>query len=167
MVIYAAFVQNLQERHQNNIIQKQPPECFIKKAVLKSFAIFPGKRLCWSLPLIKFPSFRPTSSQLFDKVAAQLYQKETPIQVFSSECCGIFKNTYFEKHLETAASDYQIGAFLAVFEDGSQMWYFLAHLESSHRRCSVKKGVLRIFAKFRGKHLCHSLFFNKVAGLLF
>ena len=89
MVIYAAFVQNLQERHQNNIIQKQPPECFIKKAVLKSFAIFPGKRLCWSLLLIKFPSFRPTSSQFFDKVAAQLYQKETPIQVFSSECCGI------------------------------------------------------------------------------
>ena len=25
---------------------------------------------------------------------------------------------------------------------------------SSHRRCSVKKGVLRNFAKFIGKHLC-------------
>ena len=36
---------------------------------------------------------------------------------------------------------------------------------SSHRRCSVKKGVLRNFAKFTGKHLCQSLFFNKVAGL--
>ena len=35
---------------------------------------------------------------------------------------------------------------------------------SSHRRCSVKKGVLRNFAKFTGKHLCQSLFFNKVAG---
>ena len=29
----------------------------------------------------------------------------------------------------------------------------------------MKKGVLRIFAKFTGKHLCQSLFFNKVAGL--
>ena len=29
-----------------------------------------------------------------------------------------------------------------------------------------RKGVLRNFAKFTGKHLCHSLFFNKVAGLL-
>ena len=36
---------------------------------------------------------------------------------------------------------------------------------SSHRRCSVKTGVLRHFAKFIGKHLCWSLFFNKVAGL--
>ena len=29
----------------------------------------------------------------------------------------------------------------------------------------MKKGVLRNFAKFTGKHLCQSLFFNKVAGL--
>ena len=36
---------------------------------------------------------------------------------------------------------------------------------SSHRRCSIKKGVLRKnFAKFKQKHLCRSLFFNKVAG---
>ena len=27
-----------------------------------------------------------------------------------------------------------------------------------------KKGVLRNFTKFTGKHLCQSLFFNKVAG---
>ena len=38
-------------------------------------------------------------------------------------------------------------------------------IRSSHRRCSVKKGVLRNFAKFTGKHLCQSLFFNKAAGL--
>ena len=36
---------------------------------------------------------------------------------------------------------------------------------SSHRRWSVRKGVLRNFAKFTGKHLCQSLFFNKVEGL--
>ena len=28
----------------------------------------------------------------------------------------------------------------------------------------MKKGVRRIFAEFTGKHLCQSLFFNKVAG---
>ena len=28
-----------------------------------------------------------------------------------------------------------------------------------------KKGVLRYFTKFTGKHLCQSLFFNEVAGL--
>ena len=31
--------------------------------------------------------------------------------------------------------------------------------------CSGRKGVLRNFAKFTGKHLPQSLFFNKVAGL--
>ena len=41
-------------------------------------------------------------------------------------------------------------------------WYIL---RSSYQRCSIKKGVLRNFAKFTGKHLCQSLFFNKVAGL--
>ena len=45
---------------------------------------------------------------------------------------------------------------------------FLSFFDSSrthHPRCSVKKGVLKNFAKFTGKHLCQSLFFNKVAGL--
>ena len=32
---------------------------------------------------------------------------------------------------------------------------------SSHQRWSVTKCVLRNFAKFTGKHLCHSLFFKK------
>ena len=39
------------------------------------------------------------------------------------------------------------------------------NFRSSHRRCSLKKGVLRKFSKFIGKQLCQSLFFNKVAGL--
>ena len=30
--------------------------------------------------------------------------RETPAQVFSSETCEIFKNTYFEEHLRTIAS---------------------------------------------------------------
>ena len=34
--------------------------------------------------------------------------------------------------------------------------------KSSHQRCSVKKGVLRNFAKFTGKHLCQSLFLLKL-----
>ena len=37
--------------------------------------------------------------------------------------------------------------------------------EAVARRCSVKKGILRNLAKFTGKHLYQSLFFNKVAGL--
>ena len=36
---------------------------------------------------------------------------------------------------------------------------------SSRLEVFCEKGVLRNFAKFTGKHLCQSLFFNKVAGL--
>ena len=35
---------------------------------------------------------------------------------------------------------------------------------SNHRRCFFKNGVLRNFAKFTVKHLCQSLFLNKVAS---
>ena len=42
--------------------------------------------------------------------------------------------------------------------------YNFPSFRSSHWRCSVRKGVLRNFAKFTGKHLWQSLFFNKVAG---
>ena len=35
---------------------------------------------------------------------------------------------------------------------------------SSRPEVFCKKGVLRNFVKFTGKHMCQSLFFNKVAG---
>ena len=38
-------------------------------------------------------------------------------------------------------------------------------LKGSHQSRSKKKGVFKNFAKFTGKHLCQSFFFNKVAGL--
>ena len=36
---------------------------------------------------------------------------------------------------------------------------------SSLQWCFIKNGALKNFAKFTGKHLCKSLFFNKVAAL--
>ena len=41
----------------------------------------------------------------------------------------------------------------------------MTSIRSSYRRCSIKNGVLKNFTKFTGKHLCQSLFFNKVADL--
>ena len=32
---------------------------------------------------------------------------------------------------------------------------------NSHRKCSTQKIVLKNFAKFTGRHLCQSLYFNK------
>ena len=70
--------------------------CSIRKRFLKNFSIFIEKPLCWTLFLIKLQA-----SEL------QLYQKETPTQVFSCEYCKNFKNIYFEEHLQmTAASSY-------------------------------------------------------------
>ena len=36
---------------------------------------------------------------------------------------------------------------------------------SSHQRCSIEIGAFKKLTKFTGKHLCQSLFFNKVADL--
>ena len=36
-------------------------------------------------------------------------------------------------------------------------------MQNQPRELFYKKGVLRNFTKFTGKHLCQSLFFNKVA----
>ena len=42
---------------------------------------------------------------------------------------------------------------------------FVGCFRSSHQRYSVRNCILRNFAKFTGKHLYQSLFFNKVASL--
>ena len=42
-------------------------------------------------------------------------------------------------------------------------WMIPSQNTEAATRCSVRKGVLRNLARFTGKHLCQSLFFNKVA----
>ena len=46
----------------------------------------------------------------------------------------------------------------------SELVSFRTFSRSSHLEGFCKKGDLRNFAKFTGKHLCQSPFFNKVAG---
>ena len=38
------------------------------------------------------------------------------------------------------------------------------HLPQRHRKCSERKGILSNIVKFTARHLCQSLFFNKVVG---
>ena len=83
------------------LLQKQPEEVFHKKAILKNCATFIGKHLCWSLSLTKLQPFSPATL-----LKRELYSKETPTQVISCEYCEIFKNTYFEENLGTAASSF-------------------------------------------------------------
>ena len=67
------------------MIQKQPPEVFCKKCVLKNFAKFTGKH----------------QSLFFNKVAGL----KTPLtKVLSCEFCEIFKNTFLRNTSGTTAS---------------------------------------------------------------
>ena len=63
-------------------VDKQPPEVFYEKGILKNFSKFTGNHLCRSF--------------LFNKV----FKKETPTQVLFCEVYVIFKNT---EHLQTTA----------------------------------------------------------------
>ena len=55
--------------------------------------------------------------------------------------------------------------FQKCFRNSWILAYFRFDTRSSCPEVFCKKSVLRNFAKFTGKHLCHSPFFNKVAGL--
>ena len=72
--------------------QKQPPEVFYKKSVLRDFTKFTGKHLCQSLS--------------FNKVAglsSATFLKKRLAQVFSCEFYEIFKNNFFTVHFWTAS----------------------------------------------------------------
>ena len=47
----------------------------------------------------------------------------------------------------------------------SNKFHWFRKSKSSHRRCSVRKGALRNFAKITGKHLYQSVFFIKKKAL--
>ena len=66
-------------------------EVFCKKRVLKNFAKFTGKRLCQGLFLTKLHM----QACNFIKILAQM---------FSCEFCEIFKNTFFYRTHQVAAS---------------------------------------------------------------
>ena len=68
-------------------------QMFFKIDILKNLEIFTGKQLCQSYFLIQLQVWRTA-----------VVLKKTPAQVLSPEYCKIFRNTYFEEHLQMAAS---------------------------------------------------------------
>ena len=68
---------------------------------------------------------------------------------------------------DTLLFSFPISLILRKFSQSFKLYFHAVYdiCRSSHRRCSVRKNVLRNFAKFTGKRLFQSLFFNKVAGL--
>ena len=47
----------------------------------------------------------------------------------------------------------------------SEIYGDLLAVEEAHKMCSIKRSVLKNFAKFTGKHLCGSLFLIKLQTL--
>ena len=52
-----------------------------------------------------------------------------------------------------------------VWKYFKEIWKLVNPCRSSHRRCSLRKGVFRNLPKFTGEHMYQSLFLNKVAAL--
>ena len=110
---------------------------------------------CWFLETAVHRYF---SRQVFLKIS-QYSQKNTEaleallLQNTSGGCFWIFAtaNTFFQLNLVFIA-DSRTG-FCSEF-----LWKQELNLKSSHWNSYVKKGVLRNFANFIGKHLCRSLF---------
>ena len=69
-------------------LEEQPLADVLKIGFLKSFAIFTGKHLCWSVFLNKVVGLRP----------ATLLEKKLQHRFFC-ENCTVFKNTVFREHL--------------------------------------------------------------------
>ena len=80
-----------------NICKRLLLEDFYKKAVLKNFALFTGRK--WQV-------FCEKIYQDVKQHVAASYTK-TPVlkSFFNFEYCEIFQSTYFEEHLQTAASE--------------------------------------------------------------
>ena len=80
-------------RHSKAVVQRcssSPSQMFFIINVLKNFAIFTERHLCWSLFLAK--------------LRAGLLKRKTPTQVFSYEYCETFNNSSFYRTSPTAAS---------------------------------------------------------------
>ena len=75
-------------------VQKQPPEMFYKKDVLRIFAKFIEKHLCQSLFFKKVAYLEP----------ATLLKKRRWHRCFPVKICRISKNTFFTEHVWTTAS---------------------------------------------------------------
>ena len=83
-------------------------QMFFKIVVLKNLAIFTGKHLCWFFFLIKcFPvkSAKLLKTCVLKNICVRLLLLRPlfpfyslPTQVFSSEYCEIFKNSFFIEH---------------------------------------------------------------------
>ena len=81
------------------------------------------------------------------KVACNFIKKETLVQVFSREFCGIFKNTFFIEYL------CWLLLVIHPYDDNHLTFFSFFLFGAATRGSSVTKGVLRNFRKIHRKTL--------------
>ena len=77
----------------------------------------------------------------------------------------VSENQTHELHAIILLSVYAGGAKWKYFSTSIMYSLSMPLFRSSRPEVFCRKGVLRNFAKFTGKHLCQNLVFNKVAGV--
>ena len=113
--------------------------CSVRKSVLRNFTKFTGKHL----------------------LCQSLCKWGSATGVFLWILQNFNKHLLYRTHLAAASVSHDI--FLPIYCCCLNSLLSAKSMNrSSHRRCSIKKIILKILTKFTGKHLCESLFFNKV-----
>ena len=113
-------------------------------------------------------------------------KKQTQVQMFFCEFCENFESNVLTEYLQTTASVINIsivqiqGCINNMILSNTQLAFTCSQLtaetpeqcvksvfkvRSSHPEVFYKKGVLRNFTNFTGKHLCQCPFFDKVTDL--
>ena len=92
------------------------------------------------------------------KYCNEHYLEKVPVT--GTDDNGIFISPYLWFH----SFHYIVKTLVYFFREVKHL-YFFPPCRSSHLGVFCKKGVLRNFAKFTGKHLCQSLFLIKLLAL--
>ena len=121
--------------------QKQPPEVFYEKVVLKKFAKVTGKHMYQSV------YFNKVAGSACNLIKKRFWQRCFPVNFAKFLRIPFLQNTSARLLL------YWTQLF-CLFSD-QIMLLFSTLCRSSYWRCFIKKGVLKNFTKFTGKQPYH------------
>ena len=131
----------------------------MKKGVLENFAKFTGKHLRFA-KFSKTPFLQNTLDDCFWLFRATLLKWGTANNVWkNSNEHSLPRNTNLRNTVQVYHSFLGSIDFQCIF---SLVYTVYCQKQPSEQRCSVKKGVLKDFVNFIGKHLCWSLFLIKL-----
>ena len=119
-------------------------QMFFKVGVFKNFPIFPGNHLCWSLFSIKVAGLKVFSCEYCEIFKNSCFYKIPPVAAF------VIKNVAFTMHCTKMKKSLMENFIFCIvmpplsYCNLKHALQRCIHYRSSHQRCSVKKGVLKI-----------------------